>query len=137
MTDTYCKVDSYCGYVYCVRRTELGTVCCYIDVSHDKRFDCFNSYSGYNNVDDIVSLPGGCTYIGYGFPPHVAGKHGPFDKDLVIGYDYGHYEDINLFSHFGNEFGRMMSLDIKSAMKSKISESDAEAELHLIIDHLK
>ena len=137
MTDIYCKIDSYRGYVYCVRRTALGTVCCYIDVSCDKRFDGIGRDSAYNNIDDIMDLPGGCTYVGYGFPPHVAGKREPFDEDLVIGYDYGHYEDINLFSHFGNEFGRMMPSDIKSVMRSKISESDAEIELRAVIDRLK
>lgn len=136
MPDIYCKVDSYRGYIYCVRRTALGTVCCYIDVSHDKRFDGVSSEFDYNNVDDIVSLPGGCTYIGYGFPPHVVGKREPFDEDLIIGYDYGHYEDINFFSHFGNEFGSMISSDIRFAMRSKISEVDAESVLRTIIDRL-
>ena len=136
MTDLYFKIDSYRGYTYCVRRTALGTVCCYIDVSYDKRFSCISSDSSYTTVDDIVNLPGGCTYVGYGFPPHIAGKHEPFDKDLVIGYDYGHFEDIDLFSHFGNEFGRMMPSDIRSAMRSKISEVDAESALRAVIDRL-
>ena len=137
MTDIYCKIDSYRGYTYCVRRTAMGTVCCYIDVSHDERFNGVSSGSDYNNVDDIINLPGGCTYVGYGFPPHIEGRTDSLDEDLVIGYDYGHCEDIELFSRSGNEFEKTTPSDIKFAMMSKISESDAEIELRAVIDRLK
>ena len=132
--DIYRKIDSYRGYTYCVRRTAVGTVCCYIDVARDKRFSDVKSADDV--PDGLIEAPGGLTYVASGFPGCELGQHEPFDEDLVIGYDYGHYNDRALFSHYGGAFSRMLSSDVTALLTSKISEADAEKTLFGIIDQL-
>ena len=119
--DLYYKIDVYKNYTYCVRRTCTGTVCCYIDVAQDPRFNNEVKNLTFSQIEELVDLPGGCTYAGLGFPEYAAGQKRFSANDLVIGYDYGHFGDIDMTS---------------STMRSKISEAEAERVLYTIIDSL-
>lgn len=120
--DLYYKIDVYKNYIYCVRRTCTGTVCCYIDVAQDPRFNN-NEVKNlkFSQIEELVDLHGGCTYAGLGFPAYAAGQKRFLADDLIIGYDYGHFDDIDMTS---------------STMRSKISEAEAERALYAIIDSL-
>lgn len=123
MSDQYRKTGEYRGYRYMVRRTEDGTVCCYVDVQRSAAFRATYARSGGvpSAADALARMHGGVTYFGRGFP-----GDDPSAARLTVGCDYGHWGDTPP--------GPFEPDDISSVMRSVISERAAEEELMAVID---
>lgn len=131
MKDEYCKAGKYRGYRYCVRRTDAGTVCCYVNVQQNAYMrEAYAAGLGFDSADSVFALHGGVTYFQRGVPPAHGQLWDEWHDDLVVGCDYGHFGDTE-FS-FSPRRGYMSNPS--NMMRSVISEADAEAELKAAID---
>lgn len=122
MNDRYFRTGKHRGYMWCVRRTAAGTVCCYVNVSQNAVLRDIWFRSADSEVDDIVQLHGGMTYFAKGVPHD---GRAIWEDDIVVGCDYGHFGDT-----------RMTPGDPMSVMVSVVSEADAEIETKAAIDTL-
>ena len=74
LDDEYRKFNDYRGYRYLVRRTAVGTVCCYIDVED---CDVFRGCREMEDADKYIDVHGGVTYFQKGFPDGKGGYSSP------------------------------------------------------------
>jgi len=129
VSDRYFKTGKHRGYMWCVRRTEAGTVCCYVNVSQNAALRDIWFRGADSEADDIIQLHGGMTYFTKGVPHD---GRVIWADDIVVGCDYGHYGDT-LMSSQSPSVGM---LDPTLWMTSSISEAAAESETKGAIDAL-
>lgn len=104
-----------------VIRNVLGFPCAYIQLLSEGR----HQFSDFEEVDAHLQLHGGCTYLEMHLPWESHYTTGSFQ---VIGWDYGHSDDISINIDTNNfQFQQFISL---------VSDDEVVAEIDKVIDEL-
>jgi len=123
---------NYRGYDWWVRRTDIGIVTAYIDIERNtfltsqlERDEGFVYDS--SDADKYVDVHGGCTFLSRVTCDSFADGFRLPDGHLILGWDYGHFDDIAYSAHFSP------SHDV---CRSIISEQDAAEEVKTVIEDI-